>query len=209
MSMPLCIIKSDEENALLQDCLFVSQATEGKALLLSEEMAAIHAGLLQGSLPTPYDDEDDAVPEELFRRYTETDSRPLTPAPTLASVMTKGSVRRCVTPDPIPTHILNPARERTLLVVDLRRSHSQDTISWQGLSLPTSSTLKPLTRNTTPVQKTDQNVYVPQKNKIGVKKKGAVSQKIEENDKNANQKVQYFYIVHKAVNLLRNLEHTF
>lgn len=76
-----------------------------------------------------YEDGEDAVPEELFRRYTDTDSRPLTPAPTLASARTRGSGRRCVTPDP-----LGPTRERTLLVLDLRRSHSQDTLSWQGIS---------------------------------------------------------------------------
>lgn len=34
---------------------------------------------------------DDAVPEELFRKYTDTDSRPLTPAPTVASMITKAS----------------------------------------------------------------------------------------------------------------------
>lgn len=163
---------------------FVSQATEGKALLLPEEVTAIRIGLLPGK----YDNGEDAVPEELFRRYTDTDSRPLTPTPTLASVMTKGSVRRCVTPDPIPTHILNPTRERTLLVLDLRRSHSQDTLSWQGLSFPTTTTLQPLTRNTSPVQ-AGQNFHVPTKKKIGVKKKGALSVKTEENDRRANQKV--------------------
>jgi hypothetical protein len=56
-------------------------------------------------------------------RYTETDSRPLTPAPTLASAATRASgSRRCVTPDPLPT---NQIREKTLLILDLRRSHSQ------------------------------------------------------------------------------------
>jgi len=33
----------------------------------------------------------DSVPEELFRRYTETDSRPITPAPTVASIVTRSS----------------------------------------------------------------------------------------------------------------------
>lgn len=167
---------------------FLSQATEGKALLLPEEIAAIHTGFLQGSLPAPYDDGEDAVPEELFRRYTDTDSRPLTPAPTLASIMTKGSLRRCVTPDPIPTHILNPTRERTILLLDLRRSHSQDIMSWQGLGLPATSTFHPLSRDISPVQ-TDQDEHVPQKKKISVKKKGAVSGKTEESDKSVHQKV--------------------
>lgn len=63
-------------------------------------------------------------------RYTETDSRPLTPAPTLASVHTRASgSRRCVTPDPTPT---TEVREKTLLILDLRRSHSQETLTWYG-----------------------------------------------------------------------------
>lgn len=72
------------------------------------------------------------MPEELFRRYTETDSRPLTPAPTLASAVTRASgSRRCVTPDPFPT---TQIKEKTLLVLDLRRSHSQETLSYYGSS---------------------------------------------------------------------------
>lgn len=56
-------------------------------------------------------------------RYTETDSRPLTPAPTIASNYTKASTsRRCVTPDPITT---SQFKEKTQLILDLRRSHSQ------------------------------------------------------------------------------------
>lgn len=55
--------------------------------------------------------------------YTETDSRPLTPAPTLSSSATKASgSRRCFTPDPIP---ISTVKEKTMLVLDLRRSHSQ------------------------------------------------------------------------------------
>lgn len=74
------------------------------------------------------------VPEELFRRYTDTDSRPLTPTPTLASVMTRiPGGRRCVTPDPVPL----PTQERTLLVLDLRRSHSQETLSCHTVSIIT------------------------------------------------------------------------
>lgn len=63
-------------------------------------------------------------------RYTETDSRPLTPAPTLASAHTRASgSRRCFTPDPTPTAEI---REKTLLILDLRRSHSQETLTWYG-----------------------------------------------------------------------------
>lgn len=56
-----------------------------------------------------------AVPEELFRKYTETDSRPLTPAPTLASGPT--ILTSHATQD-LPV-TCNP-RERTTLVLDLR-----------------------------------------------------------------------------------------
>lgn len=166
----------------------MSQATEGKALLLPEEIAAIHSGFLRGPLPALYDDGEDAVPEELFRRYTDTDSRPLTPAPTLASIMTRGSLRRCVTPDPIPTHILNPTRERTILLLDLRRSHSQDVLSWQGLDVPATSTFQPQSRNLSPVQR-GQDFHISQKKKLCIKKKGAISGKTEENGKSVNQKV--------------------
>lgn len=63
------------------------------------------------------------VPEELFRKYTETDSRPLTPAPTLAS-------------GPLTAHRLShdeqPAtcnpRERTTLILDLR-TNSQEQVT--------------------------------------------------------------------------------
>lgn len=59
-----------------------------------------------------------AVPEELFRKYTETDSRPLTPAPTLASGPTALNGRAAQ--EDLPT-TCNP-RERTTLVLDLRTS---------------------------------------------------------------------------------------
>lgn len=57
-----------------------------------------------------------AVPEELFRKYTETDSRPLTPAPTLASGPTALTGR--AVQEALPA-TCNP-RERTTLVLDLR-----------------------------------------------------------------------------------------
>jgi len=59
-----------------------------------------------------------AVPEELFRKYTETDSRPLTPAPTLASGATALTGRAAL--EDLPA-TCNP-RERTTLVLDLRTS---------------------------------------------------------------------------------------
>lgn len=77
------------------------------------------------------------IPEEFFRRYTGSDSRPLTPTPTDASGRTRNSTgsqyfqaRRCFTPDPIK----NSDRERKQIVLDLRRSHSQETLFWNASS---------------------------------------------------------------------------
>lgn len=77
------------------------------------------------------------IPEEFFRRYTGSDSRPLTPTPTVASGRTKTSAsshyyqpRRCFTPDPIK----NSDHERKQIVLDLRRSHSQETLFWNASS---------------------------------------------------------------------------
>lgn len=72
------------------------------------------------------------LPDECFRHYAGSDSRPLTPTPTVISNRTRVSnsgsylmtSRRCHTPDPITAH----ANERKQLVLDLRRSHSQETI---------------------------------------------------------------------------------
>uniref|UniRef100_A0A182PK99 Uncharacterized protein n=1 Tax=Anopheles epiroticus TaxID=199890 RepID=A0A182PK99_9DIPT len=78
----------------------------------------------------------DHVPEEFFRRYTDTDSRPLTPTPTVASGRTRASVggshlaRRCVTPEPQMAN----GQERKQLILDLRRSHSQETLYWNASS---------------------------------------------------------------------------
>ncbi|XP_046596575.1 uncharacterized protein LOC107221273 [Neodiprion lecontei] len=117
-------------------------ATEGKALLLPAEMELIRATLLAGGrsqsgnrrisrgIADHAAPDATAVPEELFRHYAETDSRPLTPTPTLAS-----GPALCVTsPDPPAVH----PRERTTLVLDLRaNSQEQDieTLSWHALSL--------------------------------------------------------------------------
>lgn len=81
----------------------------------------------------------DHVPEEFFRRYTDTDSRPLTPTPSCAtSAKTRTgmpsshlSTRRCVTPEPISS---NDNIERKQIILDLRRSHSQETLYWNASS---------------------------------------------------------------------------
>uniref|UniRef100_A0A336LZR8 CSON012860 protein n=1 Tax=Culicoides sonorensis TaxID=179676 RepID=A0A336LZR8_CULSO len=77
------------------------------------------------------------VPEEFFRRYTDTDSRPLTPTPTMVSGKTRTNQganstfnRRCVTPEPVSSHV----KERKQLILDLRRSHSQDVFAVSDLS---------------------------------------------------------------------------
>lgn len=75
----------------------------------------------------------DDVPEEYFRRFTDTDSRPLTPTPSCAtSAKTRTgaslshlSVRRCVTPDILSS---DENHERKQIILDLRRSHSQETL---------------------------------------------------------------------------------
>ncbi|XP_071564290.1 uncharacterized protein [Temnothorax nylanderi] len=135
-------------------------ATEGKALLLPEEMEMIRTSLLAvgagggggeatagnvgggggggGGGGDGYNAEmtASAVPEELFRKYTETDSRPLTPAPTLASGPTALTGRPAQEDLPVTC---NP-RERTTLVLDLRTSSQNqqvenETFSWHALTL--------------------------------------------------------------------------
>lgn len=73
----------------------------------------------------------DPAKEEFFHHYAGSDSRPLTPTPTVISNRTRISngsfllrTRRCHTPDPVHTC----ATEKTQIVLDLRRSHSQETI---------------------------------------------------------------------------------
>ncbi|CAH0563738.1 unnamed protein product [Brassicogethes aeneus] len=145
----LCNHPTDTEAKELLKKAKDTWGVEGKNVLLTEEIEAIRASLEQlqvnqaalsarnQKIPTI-----ESVPEELFRRhetmsyslycrYTETDSRPLTPAPTLASGTRASGSRKCVTPDPTPT---TQIREKTLLVLDLRRSHSQETLSFYGSS---------------------------------------------------------------------------
>ncbi|XP_011332827.2 uncharacterized protein LOC105276697 [Ooceraea biroi] len=128
-------------------------ATEGKALLLPEEVEMIRSSLLAvgaggGGSDTAAGNANDggegynteatvsAVPEEFFRKYTETDSRPLTPAPTLASGPTALTGR--TSQEHLPA-TCNP-RERTTLILDLRANpYSQqvdtETFSWHALTL--------------------------------------------------------------------------
>lgn len=96
--------------------------------LLAEEIDVIKTTLSQFSCGDRHlFSQVECVPEELFRRYTDTDSRPLTPAPTLASAATRASgSRRCLTPEARPAH------PKARLVLDLRRTHSQDTISYSA-----------------------------------------------------------------------------
>ncbi|KAK9744704.1 hypothetical protein QE152_g7472 [Popillia japonica] len=133
----LCNHPADTEAKDLVKKAKETWAAEGKSLLLAEEVAAIRAGIEQFQAAQSDQQSDkntsdnmDSVPEGLFRRYTETDSRPLTPAPTIASTYTRASAsRRCVTPDPV---ITAQFKEKTRLILDLRRSHSQETLSWFG-----------------------------------------------------------------------------
>ncbi|KAJ8916127.1 hypothetical protein NQ315_004494 [Exocentrus adspersus] len=135
----LCNHPTDNEAKELLQKAKDNWGVEGKNFLLAEEIEAIRDSLRQINTNEPtltatniIVPQVESVPEELFRRYTETDSRPLTPAPTLASAATKASgSRRCVTPDLLPT---NHIREKTLLILDLRRSHSQETLSYYGSS---------------------------------------------------------------------------
>lgn len=74
----------------------------------------------------------DPAKAEFYHHYAASDSRPLTPTPTVTSNRTRISngsfsshpTRRCHTPDPVRTC----ATERKQLVLDLRRSHSQETV---------------------------------------------------------------------------------
>ncbi|XP_075164123.1 uncharacterized protein LOC142236740 [Haematobia irritans] len=78
----------------------------------------------------------DNIPEDLFRRYTDTDSRPLTPTPTVTSIHTRTSAgsflnnRRCITPELGKNDII----KRKKIILDLRKSHSQETLYWKPLS---------------------------------------------------------------------------
>lgn len=105
------------------------------------------------------------LPEEYFHHYTGSDSRPLTPTPTVISNRTRISAcgsylfqaRRCHTPDPINTCAI----ERKQLVLDLRRSHSQETLlrnasSEISLQAIESSVMTNIERNQIDIQQLEQ-----------------------------------------------------
>ncbi|KAL7731575.1 hypothetical protein ACLKA6_013102 [Drosophila palustris] len=83
--------------------------------------------------------ETDNIPEDLFRRYAETDSRPMTPTPTVTSIHTRTSAgsfyRRCITPEWGKHENI----QRKKIILDLRRSHSQETLYWKPSSELTQS----------------------------------------------------------------------
>ncbi|XP_065359909.1 uncharacterized protein LOC135953825 [Calliphora vicina] len=85
--------------------------------------------------PSPNEPPDN-IPEDLFRRYTDTDSRPLTPTPTVTSIHTRTSAgsflnnRRCITPELGNNDMI----KRKKIILDLRRSHSQETLYWKPCS---------------------------------------------------------------------------
>ncbi|KAI4499525.1 hypothetical protein M0802_005421 [Mischocyttarus mexicanus] len=120
-------------------------ANEGKALLLPEEMEMIRARLLTAgkegfvnNFTKEINIDTLTVPEELFRKYTETDSRPPTPTPTLASVQAATAMSSRPLQNAPPAIIYNP-RERTTLVLDLRTNSqphlNNDTLTWHALTL--------------------------------------------------------------------------
>ncbi|VVC90824.1 unnamed protein product [Leptidea sinapis] len=69
-------------------------AHDGRTHCFHEDLSKFQDQSDKDKNRTPHD----IVTEDMFRRYTETDSRPHTPAPTLASGKSRGS-RRCLTPD--------------------------------------------------------------------------------------------------------------
>lgn len=74
-----------------------------------------NAADVSGNTGAEITNDSNTVPEELFRKYTETDSRPLTPAPTLAS---GPPLTNRATQEEFP--VACNLRERTTLILDLR-----------------------------------------------------------------------------------------
>ncbi|CAG7830165.1 unnamed protein product [Allacma fusca] len=88
---------------------------------------------------------DDWIPEDIYKRYTETDSRPVTPEITLpsrrsASVPRSRSTehRTCSTPEPEAKQC--QFHQRRILILDLRRVKSVDAITRQN-SLTTGTSI--------------------------------------------------------------------
>uniref|UniRef100_A0A1I8Q2R4 Uncharacterized protein n=1 Tax=Stomoxys calcitrans TaxID=35570 RepID=A0A1I8Q2R4_STOCA len=107
-----------------------SLTIEGKNIQSLQESSRIEKPC---ALP---DQTTDNIPEDLFRRYTDTDSRPLTPTPTVTSIHTRTSAgsflnnRRCITPELGKNDII----KRKKIILDLRKSHSQETLYWKPSS---------------------------------------------------------------------------
>ncbi|EDV98679.1 GH23317 [Drosophila grimshawi] len=111
--------------------LKTSLAIEGKGPLQATKEKSLEEKL------QPH--EADNIPEDLFRRYAETDSRPMTPTPTVTSIHTRNSAgsfyRRCITPEWGKHENI----QRKKIILDLRRSHSQETLYWKPSSELTQS----------------------------------------------------------------------
>lgn len=113
-----------------------SWLAEGKGIHARDDQ---QSSTITSRQPDPFDCPEH-VPEEFFRRYTGSDSRPMTPTPTVISGRTRtstgsyihvGAVRRCFTPDPVCSE---GGQDRKQLILDLRRSHSQETLYWNASS---------------------------------------------------------------------------
>ncbi|OAD55044.1 hypothetical protein WN48_05617, partial [Eufriesea mexicana] len=119
-----------------------SWATEGKTLLLTEEIDMIRANLIAAGNAVNIGcntgieiiNEAATVPEELFRKYTETDSRPLSPALTLAN---GPALTNRPTQEEFP--VTCKQRQRTTLILDLRtnsrKQMENETFTWHALTL--------------------------------------------------------------------------
>ncbi|XP_017470194.1 PREDICTED: uncharacterized protein LOC108361928 [Rhagoletis zephyria] len=114
--------------------------------------------------------EHDNIPEDLVRRYTDTDSRPLTPTPTVTSVHTRNSTssfinnRRCITPELGKNEII----KRKKIILDLRRTHSQETLYWKpssdmSQSITDTSGIKPKSAGANEERKNKQQRFEDQR----------------------------------------------
>lgn len=103
------------------------QASEGKALLLPAELELLHQR--KPIISSGEHQEGLDVPEELFRRYTETDSRPASPAVSVEPTQLNDDDLDGCTRETL----------RTTLVLDLRASSHEiqenETLSWRALTL--------------------------------------------------------------------------
>lgn len=97
-----------------------------------------------GSQMIKYAGNSTQIPDDLLRRYIDRDSRTITPTPTINSSQTRTSggggggggshlsnSRRCITPELGKNEAM---KERKKLILDLRRTHSQETLYWRPSS---------------------------------------------------------------------------